>query len=154
MVEKVLDTLITYEYKIAFAESMTGGALASALIKHPNASSVISYSVVTYSKEAKMKFLNIEPVLFDVHGVVSKVISMEMAEHIKEIAQTDIGIGITGNAGPTALDNSEIGEVWFSIAYKNETFSYHIKLKENSRAQLIDDAVKVVYQMLYKLLIQ
>jgi PncC family amidohydrolase len=154
MIEKVLDTLIDYEYKIAFAESMTGGALASALIRYPNASSVLSYSVVTYSKEAKSKFLDIKPMLFDVHGVVSKVISIEMAEHIKDIAQSDIGVGITGNAGPTAQGDTEIGEVWFSIAYKNETYSYHIKLKETSRAQVIDDAVKVVYQMLYKLLTQ
>lgn len=151
-VEKVLDILTEYEYKIAFAESITGGALVSALVKHSGASNVLEYSVVTYSKKAKEKQLNINPVLFDVHGVVSKVIAMEMAENIKRIAESDIGVGITGNAGPTAQENSDVGEIWFAIAYKDETYSYHIQLKKNEREMVIEDAVKVVYQMLYKLL--
>ena len=90
--------------------------------------------------------------LFDIHGVVSKVISIEMANQIKQIAKSDIGIGITGNAGPTALENSNVGEIWFSINYKDEVFSYHIQLRQNDRKSMIEDAVKVVYQMLYKLL--
>ncbi|PKK87758.1 MAG: hypothetical protein CVV63_00030 [Tenericutes bacterium HGW-Tenericutes-8] len=149
---KVLDILTEYDYKIAFAESVTGGALVSELVKNSGASNVLSYSVVTYSKAAKRDYLEIPEMLFDIHGVVSKVISIEMANQIKQIAKADIGVGITGNAGPTALDNSSVGEIWFSINYRDEVFSYHIQLRQNERQAMIEDAVKVVYQMLYKLL--
>ena len=152
LAKKVLDILTEYNYHIAFAESITGGALVSELVKHSGASNVLSYSVVTYSKAAKRDFLNIPEMLFDIHGVVSKVISIEMANQIKQIAKSDIGIGITGNAGPTALENSNVGEIWFSINYKDEVYSYHIQLRQNDRESMIEDAVKVVYQMLYKLL--
>ncbi|MDY0210443.1 MAG: CinA family protein [Acholeplasma sp.] len=151
-VEKVLSLLIEYDYKIAFAESVTGGGLSHELIKYPGASNALAYSVVTYSKEAKRDFLKINETLFDVHGVVSKVISMEMANQIKNISKADIGVGITGNAGPTAQANSNVGEMWFSIAYQGETYSYHIQFKEESREIVIDNAIKAVYQMLYKLL--
>ena len=150
--KKVLDILTEYDYKIAFAESVTGGALVSELVKNSGASNVLSYSVVTYSKAAKRDYLEIPEMLFDIHGVVSKVISIEMANQIKQIAKADIGVGITGNAGPTALDNSSVGEIWFSINYRDEVFSYHIQLRQNERQAMIEDAVKVVYQMLYKLL--
>lgn len=149
---KVLELLAKYEYTIAFAESITGGALVSELVKNSGASAVLSYSVVTYSKEAKETFLEIPAMLFDVHGVVSKVIAVEMANNIKRIAKSDIGIGITGNAGPTAISNASVGEIWFAINYQSETYSYHIQLKQADRASVIEDAVKVVYHMLYKLL--
>ena len=150
--KKVLDILIDYDYKIAFAESITGGGLAYELIKNPGASNVIEYSVVTYSKEAKRDVLLINETLFDVHGIVSKVISMEMASQIKKLSKADIGVGITGNAGPTAQVNSQVGEIWFSIAYKEEIYSYHIQLRDEPRELILENAIKVVYQMIYKLL--
>lgn len=149
---EVLDLLTKYNYSIAFAESITGGALVSELVKNGGASAVLSYSVVTYSRAAKETFLEIPAMLFDVHGVVSKVIAIEMADNIKRIAMADIGVGITGNAGPTAISNAAVGEIWFAINYKAETYSYHIQLKQADRASVITDAVKVVYHMLHKLL--
>ena len=54
---EVLDLLTEYNYTIAFAESITGGALVSELVKNGGASAVLSYSVVTYSRAAKETFL-------------------------------------------------------------------------------------------------
>lgn len=151
-IEKVAHTLMDYEYKIAFAESMTGGALVSALVKIPNVSTILDYSVVTYSETAKETVLNIPKSLFDIHGVVSKVIAIEMAKNVALLAKSDVGVGITGNAGPTAQSNSQVGEVWFAFYYQGESYSYHLQLKNEGREAIIEHAVKVVYQMLLKLL--
>ena len=149
---KVAQILMEYEYKIAFAESMTGGALVSELVKVPNISHVLDYSVVTYSQQAKETVLNIPKMLFDVHGVVSKVIAIEMAKNVALVAKADVGVGITGNAGPTAQENSQVGEVWFAFFYQGEAYSYHLQLKNEGREAIIDHAKKVVFQMLVKLL--
>ncbi len=151
-VQKVAQILMDYEYKIAFAESMTGGALVSELVKIPNVSTILDYSVVTYSESSKETVLGIPKMLFDVHGVVSKVIAIEMAKSIAELAKADVGVGITGNAGPTAQPNSQIGEVWFAFHYQGESYSYHLQLKNEGREAIIEHAKKVVYQMLVKLL--
>lgn len=151
-VEKVVHILMDYEYKIAFAESMTGGALVSELVKIPNASKVLDYSVVTYAQSAKESVLGIPSQLFDVHGVVSKVIAIEMAKSIAQLAQAEVGVGITGNAGPTAQNNSQVGEVWFAFYYQSETYSYHLQLKSEGREVIIEHAKKAVYQMLLKVL--
>ena len=96
---KVAHILMEYEYKIAFAESMTGGALVAELVKIPNASSILDYSVVTYSEQSKETVLSIPKMLLDVHGVVSKVIAIEMAKNIATLAKSNIGVGITGKIG-------------------------------------------------------
>jgi PncC family amidohydrolase len=90
--------------------------------------------------------------LFDVHGVVSKVIAIEMAKNIANISKADVGVGITGNAGPTAQPNSQVGEVWFAFFYQGEAYSYHLQLKQEGREAIIEHAKKVVFQMLLKLL--
>jgi PncC family amidohydrolase len=151
-VQKVAQILMDYEYKIAFAESMTGGALVSELVKIPNVSTILDFSVVTYSESSKEAVLGIPKMLFDVHGVVSKVIAMEMAKSVANIAKADVGVGITGNAGPTAQPNSQVGEVWFAFYYQGESYSYHLQLKNEGREAIIEHAKKVVYQMLLKLL--
>lgn len=149
---KVAHILMEYEYKIAFAESMTGGALVAELVKIPNASSILDYSVVTYSEQSKETVLSIPKMLLDVHGVVSKVIAIEMAKNIAALAKSNIGVGITGNAGPTAQANSQVGEVWFAFYYQGESYSYHLQLKNQDREAIIEHAKKAVYQMLLKLL--
>ncbi len=144
--------LLKYNYTIAFAESMTGGALASNLVLNAGASDVIGYSVVTYSDQVKIKHLNINPMLIDIHGVVSNVIAMEMAKSVRQIAESNIGVGITGNAGPTATGNAQVGEIWVAVDYLGEVYSYHLQLKQLSREEVIEQTVKVVYSMLNQLL--
>jgi PncC family amidohydrolase len=151
-VEKVAQILMDYDYKIAFAESITGGALVAELVKVPGVSSILDYSVVAYSQSAKEQMLNIPKMLFDVHSVVSKVIAIEMAKNIANISKADVGVGITGNAGPTAQPNSQVGEVWFAFFYQGEAYSYHLQLKQEGREAIIEHAKKVVFQMLLKLL--
>lgn len=150
--KEVFELLVKYDYKIAFAESMTGGALVSNLVLNPGASYVLDYSCVTYSKEMKSKILGIKEMLFDIHGVVSNVVATEMAKSIRTISGSNIGVGITGNAGPSSLENAQIGEIWVAFDYLGDIYTYHLQLKNLPREQVIEQAVKVVYSMLLQLL--
>jgi nicotinamide mononucleotide (NMN) deamidase PncC len=77
---------------------------------------------------------------------------MEMAKSVRQIAESNIGVGITGNAGPTATGNAQVGEVWVAVDYLGEVYSYHLQLKQLSREEVIEQTVKVVYSMLNQLL--
>ncbi|WP_249650913.1 CinA family protein, partial [Lysinibacillus sp. D4A3_S15] len=72
--------------------------------------------VVTYAKEAKVKQLGISQKLIDTHGVVSGECAATMASAIRTQFGTNIGIGLTGEAVPTAHDHQTVGTVWIGIA--------------------------------------
>lgn len=137
---------------IAFAESMTGGALCAELIKNPGASNVITSSIIAYSNEQKINLLNIQEHLINTHGVVSSEIADHMAFSIRDIAQSDIGVGITGNAGPSYQLGSSKKEAYISIVFSKDVHRIHLNLTEFTRIKAIDFAVKETYLLLEKLI--
>ena len=148
----VLRKLKQQNLTIAFAESMTGGAVISELIKHPGASDVCELGVVTYSNEMKKDILDIALEDIKQYGVVSKMISMMMAENVLIKAFSNVGVGVTGNAGPTASDRSLVGEVWVSILIKGEMHSYHFQFSAIEREAVIQKTTAAIYNLLEKLL--
>lgn len=98
--EVVVKMLKQKKETIAAAESCTGGLLAARLINVPGASNVLNESFITYSNEAKMKYLSVKEETLKEHGAVSEETAREMAEGVLKTSGADIGIGITGLAGP------------------------------------------------------
>lgn len=96
----VAEMLVDRKLTVATAESCTGGLLAGALINYPGISSVFLEGVITYSNEAKMKRLGVKCETLENFGAVSEETAGEMAEGIARVAGTDIGISVTGIAGP------------------------------------------------------
>ncbi|MFA5719907.1 MAG: CinA family protein [Acholeplasmataceae bacterium] len=150
--QSVLEKLKRQNLKIAFAESMTGGSVVSRLIKHGGASEVCELGLVTYSNEMKHEYLDITPDDIKQYGVVSKMISMMMAENVCIKAYSNIGVGVTGNAGPTKSPNSDVGEVWVSIYILGEMHSYHFKYASLQREEIINKTTDAIYSLLDKLL--
>ena len=144
----VFDQLLNKGLTIAFAESMTGGAATYELMKNPGASKVISGSIVAYSVKQKHNLLNMTLGDINKYGIVSKEISTIMAKKVKEIISSDIGVGITGNAGPTLQDYSTKKEAWISIFYKHETQVFYIDLEECNRIEAIEKTVRFIYDNL------
>ena len=99
--EKMVAVLMKKGYHIAFAESCTGGMAAARLINVASASSVINESIVTYANEAKIKYLHVEPELIEAHGVVSEEVAGAMAKGMAAAAGSEVGVGISGIAGPS-----------------------------------------------------
>lgn len=95
------DLLVQHGLRIAAAESCTGGLITSRLTDVPGSSRYVDQSVITYSNEAKTELLGVPTDLLAAHGAVSEPVALAMAEGIRTRARADVGIGVTGIAGPT-----------------------------------------------------
>jgi nicotinamide-nucleotide amidase len=114
-------------YTLAVAESCTGGLVAQRLTDVPGSSKYFIEGVVTYSNDAKMRALGVEPILLLEHGAVSAPVAEAMAEGIRKRAETDFGLAITGIAGPGGgTEEKPVGLVY--IALTSESGTEHRKL--------------------------
>ena len=122
--EIVVNKLIEKGYKIATAESCTGGLLASKIVEVANASKVLDMSFVTYSNESKVSLLGVSEKLIDMFGVVSEEVALKMAYGVSRKANAEVGVGISGIAGPTgATPTKPIGMVCFGFYVNGQSYS-------------------------------
>ena len=120
--ESVMQLLKQHKMTFSAAESCTGGSLAKRFTDIPGASEFFMGGVTTYTNGAKAKILGIDPALIAEKGAVSYEVAKEMAERVRELIGTDMGIGVTGLAGPDGDGVHEVGTVFISLATKDGTF--------------------------------
>jgi len=105
--------------RLAVAESCTGGLVAKRLTDLSGASDVLAGGVVAYANEVKVGILGISPETLTVHGAVSEVVAREMALGAARSLGADVGIGVTGIAGPSGgSDEKPVGTVWYAVGLK------------------------------------
>ena len=150
--KKIYEKLLEKNYKIATAESCTGGLVASTLINVNGASNIIEMSFVTYSNEAKIKLVNVNPKTIDKYSVVSEEVAIEMAKGAKEVAKSNIGISTTGLAGPKGDENHKVGTVCFAIIINETIYAYTKIFKNISRNHIRKAATKYILKKLLYLL--
>ena len=103
-------------WRIALAESCTGGLATSRLTDVPGSSDYVDRSVVAYSNASKTEMLGVAESLIAVHGAVSEPVAEAMARGIRERAQVDVGVGITGIAGPAGgSETKPVGTVCIAV---------------------------------------
>ncbi len=146
--KRVFNKCLKNGLTVAFAESMTGGALAYEMIKNPGSTKVTPGGVITYNTDQKIKILHLDSTLFNQYSVVSKEIAEHMASAIKELMKTDIGISVTGNAGPNKQEGTDQLDAWIAIDFQGDIRSYHLRFNELSRLQVIKKTVKFSYEKL------
>ena len=140
--EELVDLLRRKNMTISFAESCTGGLLAACIVSVPDASKVFNQSFVTYTEEAKMKYAHVREETINKYGVVSEEVALEMAKGVQKESNSNVGIGITGYAGPKG-DN--VGLVCFGLAIDNEYYSYEMIFagdRNDIRAQAVEYIVR------------
>ncbi len=120
--ESVMRLLKENKMTFAAAESCTGGELAKRFTDMPGASEFFLGGVTTYTNEAKVKLLGISPELIGEKTAVSYEVAKEMAERVRMLLGSDMGIGVTGLAGPDGDGVHEVGTVFVSLATKDATF--------------------------------
>ena len=114
---KVVEKLIEKGYHITFSESCTAGLACAKLVNVPDASKVLNVSFTTYADEAKVKYLGVDPETIHSFGVVSEEVAAEMALGAAKNTGSEVGVGITGIAGPSgAVPGKPVGTVCFGIA--------------------------------------
>jgi nicotinamide-nucleotide amidase len=107
---------------VAAGESCTGGLVTSRLTDVPGSSRYVGTSVVAYANEAKTALLGVAPALIEEHGAVSEAVAVAMAEGIRARASADLGLGITGIAGPTGgSPEKPVGTVAVALATPDGT---------------------------------
>lgn len=114
--EQLVNKLIENNWHIACAESCTGGLIASRIVNVANASKVLDVSFVTYANEAKMKYLGVSQNTILQYGVVSEQVVAEMAAGVAGEAGSEVGIAVSGIAGPSGgTDKKPVGMVCFGF---------------------------------------
>ena len=126
--EAVLPLLKERGLTFAAAESCTGGDVARRITEIPGASAVFAGGCVTYTNEVKARLLGIDLALIEENGAVSEPVARLMAERVRAITGADIGLGVTGLAGPDGDGVHEVGTVFVSMAVEGETFVRELHL--------------------------
>ena len=116
----MIEKLISKGLKIATAESCTGGLLAASITNEPGSSDCFDMGVVTYSNQSKMQLLGVKVQTLHEFGAVSSQTALEMSMGIKKLAGVDIGVSVTGIAGPGGgTDGKPVGLVYISLCAKD-----------------------------------
>ena len=126
--EAVLPLMKEKGLTFAAAESCTGGDVARRITEIPGASAVFAGGCVTYTNEVKSRLLGIDLDLIEENGAVSEPVARLMAERVRAITGADIGLGVTGLAGPDGDGVHEVGTVFVSMAVPEETFVRQLHL--------------------------
>ncbi len=118
-IEAVVGALLaTRRWRIAVAESCTGGLVTSRLTDIPGSSAWVERAIVAYSNEAKVSLLGVPAADIAAHGAVSEVVAIAMAEGVRRLAGVEVGVGITGIAGPTGgSDAKPVGTVCLAVVH-------------------------------------
>ena len=120
--ERVIQLMRERGLTFAAAESCTGGEVSKRFTDIPGASAVFLGGAVTYTNQAKARLLGIDPALIAEKGAVSYEVAREMAEKVRAVTGADIGLGITGLAGPDGDGVHEVGTVFVSMSAGDETY--------------------------------
>ena len=142
--------LLENKLTISAAESLTAGLFQSELAEIPGVASALKGGVVTYTKEAKIEQLGISSDLIEKYGVVSSECAAEMAKKVREKFHTNIGVGLTGAAGPSSHDGQPAGTIWVGICIgQNDPITYRLQLSSSRNTNRIR-AVKFTFSYLMR----
>jgi PncC family amidohydrolase len=148
------DLLDKRKLTIATAESCTGGLISHLITNVPGSSKYFERGLIVYSNDAKMELLNVQKETIEKYGAVSSETASEMAEGIKSSARTDLGLAVTGIAGPSGgTPDKPVGLVYIALAadqginvqkfqFDGEREDVKIQTAETALAMLLDHLIK------------
>lgn len=145
---RVIEVLTAQGKTLATAESCTGGLLGKYLTDVPGASAVYLGGVISYAYAVKEALLDVSHDLLQTQGAVCEEVARQMAAGVREKLNADLGIGITGNAGPSADPmNTNVGEIYVACADRAGVRCEKLLLR-GSREENRDAACRAALEML------
>ena len=146
---KVIKLLTKKRLNISFAESCTGGLLASTVTSISGSSKVFTIGLVTYSNQAKIKFLKVPKKIILKHGAVSYETCLSMVKNLNKISKTNIAVSITGIAGPKGgTKEKPVGLVYIGIKKGNKIIVKKNIFKNKSRGSIQKSTVNQALKMI------
>ena len=135
--QKIVNLLTKKKLNVSFAESCTGGLLASSITSISGSSKVFTLGLVTYSNNAKINILKVPKNIISKYGAVSNQTCMCMVKKLNKISKTDICISITGIAGPNGgTKQKPVGLVYIGIKKGNKILVKKYYFKNKNRQQM------------------
>ena len=139
--------------KIAFAESCTGGMLASEITSISGASKVFGVGLVTYSNQAKITVLKVNKSIIQKYGAVSPQCCEAMVKNLSKISKAQINVSITGIAGPNGgTKKKPVGLVYIGVKKNNKIFITKNVFKEKSRKAIQKSTIKKTFKIIKSLI--
>ena len=131
------------KFKISFAESCTGGLLASTITSISGASKIFNLGLVTYSNQSKIKILKVNKNIIKKYGAVSHECCSAMVKNLSKISKADINVSITGIAGPKGGNiQKPVGLVYIGIKKGNKIQINKCLFKSKKRSSIQKATVK------------
>lgn len=151
--ETISQLLRDNNLKIAAAESLTGGLFADRFVSLEGASNVFTGSIVCYDTKVKEQILHVKKSTIENDGVVSRQCATEMAKNVSYLLDANIGISFTGVAGPSKLENKEVGTTYIGLYDKRtgETIVEECYFQGNRKQIRLRSVLKGM-EILFKLL--
>ena len=134
---KIVKLLSKNRQKISFAESCTGGLLASSITSISGSSKVFTLGLVTYSNQAKINILKVPKKIIMKNGAVSYETCLSMVKKLNKVSKTNISVSITGVAGPNGGTRQKpVGLVYIGIKKANKTLVKKFLFKNKKRSSI------------------
>lgn len=135
---------------LSTAESCTGGGIGSALTAISGSSKVYCGGIISYTNQVKAKLLHVSNADLELYGAVSATVAEQMARGVKEQLSTDIGVSVTGLAGPGGDDyGNHVGTVFIGYCDDHCCLSRHFVFagnREEVRQQAVENALRIVIE--------
>lgn len=124
---------------VAVAESCTGGYVAKRITDVSGASDVFECGICSYSNRIKHQILGVKQETLDTFGAISEETAREMAEGVRRISGAEIGVSVTGNAGPQASEGKDVGLVYIGVDsdHFKKVFMLHVNRKDQDARETI-----------------
>jgi PncC family amidohydrolase len=145
--------LIKKNLKISFAESCTGGMLASLITSISGASKIFNIGLITYSNQAKIKFLKVNKNIIKNYGAVSHECCLAMVNNLSKISKANINVSITGIAGPKGGSKQKpVGLVYIGIKKGSKTHINKCFFKSKKRTSIQKATVKKALSLVLRII--
>ena len=150
--KSLVKTLIKKKLKISFAESCTGGLLASSITSISGSSKIFNLGLITYSNQAKIKFLNVNKNIIKKYGAVSYECCLSMVNNLSKISKANINVSITGIAGPNGgTKQKPVGLVYIGVKKGNKTQINKFFFKNKKRSLIQKATVKKALNLILRI---
>ena len=151
-IEQLVETLKRLEKTVATAESCTGGLLGKSITDVSGSSAVYPGGVISYCNRIKHQILGVDQVLLDTLGPVSGSVARQMAEGVRRVIGADLGISVTGIAGPNSDDSGKpVGLVYIAASDGQTTLIRECHFRGDRtavRTQAAESAAELALELL------
>ncbi len=148
LLREIARALVHRGWSLALAESCTGGLVTKMLTDYSGSSEYLRGSVIAYANEVKRDLLGVSQSSLSAHGAVSKEVAIEMATGAARVLRTDVGVAVTGIAGPAGGTREKpVGTVWLAVATPEGVNARHALLP-GDRAAVREAAAHRALQLL------